>query len=134
MVEKEKNISLDLKKEHQNRLLKKMWRALGPNLNEKSAARLAGTLDSVKLILDSVDRDCKRSKQTSTRSVAKKDEAVNQITKDLMSKCIFLYHEEGRDGHPTFHNFNANLLSCLDYRDFHKWMKNLITNWGSIYQ
>lgn len=63
------NISLDLHKEHQNRFLKTMWRALGPNLDEKNAARIAGTLESVENILTGIDKDCKLSNRLSLRSV-----------------------------------------------------------------
>jgi len=119
--------------EHQNRLLKQMWRSVGSNLNEKSAARLAGTLDSVEIILNSIYVNCKLSERSSHRSVAEKDEAVQQITVDLMSKNVFR-HSQGRPGHPSFNNFSSSFLSGLDYRDLHTWMKKLINTWGSIYQ
>ena len=45
-----------------------MWRALGPNLNEKNAARLARTLDSVECILQSIDKDCKVIERKSHRN------------------------------------------------------------------
>lgn len=129
---KGKNIPFDLKKEHQNRQLKKMWRALGPNLNEKNAARLACTLDSVESIMQSIDKDCKVKERTSYRAVAKKEEAVYQIIKDLVTKNVFT-KTPGRDGHPSFPRFSSNLLPGLDYRDLHRWMRDHISNWKSIY-
>ena len=113
------NISLDLKKEHLNKLLKTMWRVLRPNLSETTAARLACTLDSVKFILKSIDHDCKLSNRAAQRSVAKKEEAVQQITADLVSIKAFRY-TRGREGYPSFPKFNPNLLSALDFRDLHK--------------
>lgn len=127
------NIPLDLKKEHQNKLLKKMWRALGPNLSEATAKRLACTLDSIEHVLESVDRDCKLSSRAKQRSVTKKQEAVQQITVDLISIKAFKF-TIGREGHSSFPKFNPNLLAGLDYRDLHKWMKDPIGKWGSIYQ
>ena len=50
------NIPLDLRKEHQNKLLKILWKGLGPNLDEQSAARIAGTLDAVELILHIMEK------------------------------------------------------------------------------
>lgn len=129
---KGKNIPFDLKKEHQNRELKKMWRALGPNLNEKNAARVAGTLDSVESIMQSIDKDCKIKELTSYRKVAKKEDAVNQIVKDLSMKNVFS-NTPGREGHPSFPKFSSNLLPNMDYRDLHRWMKEHIDNWKSIY-
>lgn len=62
------NIPLDLHKEHQNRLLKVMWRALGPNLNEKSAQRVAGTLELMEMIMKGIDDDCKLQERSSYRA------------------------------------------------------------------
>ena len=125
------NIPLDLRKEHQNHLLKVLWRSLGPNLNESNAARLAGTLDLVEIIMQTVDEDCKLSNRSSHRAVAKSEEAVHQIINDLLSISAFKY-AEGREGHPSFPNFSSNLLQGLDYRDLHKWMKEKIQAWGAI--
>jgi len=127
------NIPLDLHKEHQNKLLKTMWRALGPNLNEKNAARIAGTLESMEKILSSVDSDCKLSDRSSYRSVKQKEEAVHQITTDLVSINAFHFTRH-RKGHPSFSDIDSNMLSGLDYRDLHRWMKEKIKNWGSIYE
>ena len=127
------NIPLDLKKEQQNKLLKTMWRALGPNLNEINAARVAGTLDAFEKILAGIDKDCKLSKRSSHRSVAKQEEAVSQIITDLVSIEAFKY-TQGRPGHGSFPTFSSNLLRNLDYRDLQNWMKDLLKKWGSIYQ
>ena len=50
------NIPLDLLKEHKNNLLKILWKGLGPNLNEQSAAQIASTLDAVELILHIMEK------------------------------------------------------------------------------
>ena len=130
---KASNIPFDLRKEHQNNLLKIMWKEVGPNLNEKSAARIAGTLDAVELILHNVDIDCTMSRRTAYRSVAKKEEAVYQMIKDLLSIQAFKV-VSGREGHPSFPDFNANLLHGLDYRQLHTWIKDTLHTWGSIYE
>ena len=127
------NIPLDLKKEHQNHLLKTMWRALGPNLNEKNAARLAGTLDGMEQILHNIDGDCKLSKRKSHRSNSGKEEVVVQIVEDLLSIDAF-NHTLGRGGHPSFPEFSSNLVNGVDFRDLHQWIKDKLKKWGSIYQ
>jgi len=127
------NIPLDLHKEHQNRMLKTMWRSLGSNLNERSASRLAGTLESMELILESVDSDCQLSERSSYRAVKKKEEAVYQIVSDLVSIDAF-HFTRNRNGHPSFPKFDGNMLSGLDYRDLQHWMKAKILNWSSIYE
>ena len=52
------NISLDLKKEQLHKVLKTIWRALGPNLNETSASHTAETLENLQRLLQSTDNDC----------------------------------------------------------------------------
>ena len=127
------NVPMDLRKEHQNNLMKVLWKALGPNLNEKNAARIAGTLDAIELILHNIDEDCKLSCKSSYRSVAKKEEAVHQIINDLQAINAFKF-VRGRDGHPSFPKFNPNLFADLDYRKLHDWITDLVEEWSSIYE
>lgn len=127
------NVPMDLRKEHQNNLLKILWKALGPNLNEKNAARIAGTLDGIELILHNIDEDCKLSQRSSHRSIAKKEEAVTQIISDLQTINAFKFIR-GREGHPSFPKFNANLFEGLDYRQLHDWINDLIEQWSAIYE
>ena len=49
---------LDLGKEHDHHVIKPMWKALGSNLNEENAGRIAHSLEGLKRILHSVDTDC----------------------------------------------------------------------------
>lgn len=106
------NVPMDLRKEHQNNLLKILWKALGPNLNEKNAARIAGTLDGIELILHNIDEDCKLSDRSSHRSVAKKEEAVTQIISDLQTINAFKISGAGR-GIPLFLNLMPTFSQAL---------------------
>lgn len=67
------------------------------------------------------------------RKIPKEEEAVNQITTDLLSNDVFK-RTPGREGYAAFPKFEQNLLHNLDYRDLHKWLKEHIDLWGSIYQ
>ena len=126
------NIPLDLKKEQQNRVLKSMWRALGPNLDEANANRVAGTLEAVESIFESIDQDCTHD-TSSLRTSTDDYEAVTQIAKDLLHQHAFQL-TRGREGHPSFPKFERSLLHCLDYRDLHKWIKDHVELWGTIYE
>ena len=55
---KGRNIPLDLKMEQLNKILKSMFRSLGPNVDEKNAVRVANALQGVEVLLESVDKDC----------------------------------------------------------------------------
>ena len=126
------NIPLDLRKEQQNRILKSMWRGLGPNLDEANAERVAGTLEAVESIYESIDKECGIN-ITSHRTFSKDKEAVLQITKDLISQAAF-NKTDGRKGHPSFPMFERSLFHQLDYRDLHKWIKEHVELWGTIYE
>lgn len=127
------NIPLDLQKEHDNKDIKTMWRNLGANLDEHSAERTAGTLESRQLVYKSVDRDCDLKEQHFSRDNPKEEEAVHQIISDLLNNGVFM-KKPGREGYSAFPKFKRDLIDSLDYRDLHKWMKEHIDLWGSIYQ
>lgn len=126
-----KNISLDLKKEQQNKVIKTLWRSVGANLNEKRASRLANTIQPLEEILHSIDNDCKLSDRQGHRSSEETQEAVTQIVDDLMEIEAFKQHPD-RDGHHSFQDFPESLVN-LDYRDYHSWMTDKIKLWGSIF-
>lgn len=125
---KGKNISLDLRMEQLNKLLKSQLRALGSNINESSAERVANALEGVELILSSIDKDCIRTPKKGYRSKGKDTTTVQQIVKDLMDKRVFMKLRE-REGYPSFKEFPLNLLENLDYNDLHAWMTDLIKGW-----
>ena len=126
------NIPLDLRMEQYNKIVKTMWRSLGANLTEESASRLANTVEPVEIILDRVDEDCGLKATKGYRSKGKPEEAVAQITKDLMQIKAFQHHP-GREGHPSFPKFPSSLLNGLDYRDLREWMVDLFQTWEPIY-
>ena len=127
------NIPLDLQKEHDNKDIKIMWRNLGANLDEHSAERTAGTLESRQLVYKSVDHDYDLKEQHFSRDNPKEEEAVHQIISDLLNNGVFI-KKPGREGYSAFPKFKRDLIDGLDYRDLHKWMKEHIDLWGSIYK
>lgn len=127
------NIPLDLRMEQLNKQLKTLLRALGANLTESSAQRLAQSLELLEMLMSSIDKDCSLTARVGYRSQGKPEETVKQIVGDLMQKDVFSYHS-GRDGHPSFPEFESNLLHGLDYRDLHEWMSDLLHTWESVYE
>ncbi len=87
-----------------NKILKSLWRSLGANRTEKSAQRMASSLESLELVMDSVDRDCNFPGRLGYRSEGKPEEAVQQIVSDLVEKDVFNYLP-GRKDIPRFRNF-----------------------------
>jgi hypothetical protein len=130
---KGKNISLDLRMEQLNKLLKTLWRGLGANLAEGNAQRMACSLESLEMVMDSIDKDCLLTGEDGHRSQGKPEEAVKQMVADLIEKEAF-NHQPGRDGYPSFPNFPSSIFDGLDYRDLHKWMTDLLKQWQSVYK
>ena len=127
------NISLDLKKEQQNKVLKTFWRALGANINENNGARVAHAVEQLEAIVESVNADCNYSGRVGRRSISNQEKCVQQIVDDLMKEKVFKFTED-RDGHPPFPQFSGQLLRNIDYRELHHWMTDHIKLWGSIYE
>lgn len=128
-----KNISLDLRLEQLNGILKSCLKVLGPNFNEKSAQRVARSIGKVEKILAGTDKDCHGAKEINTRAKTDPTEAVAQIVKDLISQDVFVY-TPGRAGYPSFPKFSSNLLEKLDYRDLYRWMKDKMSEWSKMYE
>lgn len=62
----------------------------------------------------------------------KEEEAVHQIINDLLSSGVFT-KKPGCEGYSAFPKFKRG-LDGPEYRDLHKWLKEHIDLWGSIYQ
>ena len=110
-----------------------MWRSLGANLNESSAARVANTVDEMEAILSGIYKDCGIAVNIGYRSKGKPEVAVAQITKDLNKIQAFKYIK-GRKGQPTFTDFPRTVLRKLNYRDLHAWMTGHIKTWDAVYK
>ena len=115
------NIPLDLQKEHDNKDIKTMWRNLGANLDEYSAERTTGSLESRQLVYKSVDHDCHLKEQHFSCNNPKEEEAVHQIISDLLSNGVFI-NRPGCETYSAFPKFKRDLIDGLDYRDLHKWI------------
>ena len=122
------NISLDLRLEQLNNLLKSFLKVLGSNLSLSSAQRVACCLDVLEAILESIDADCSMHKDNKQRQCKDKAETVLQIVKDLMDKIV-LFKTPGRKGYNSFSKISHNVITKLDYRDFYAWIKDKLKIW-----
>ena len=125
------NISLDLKKEQQNKVLKTIWRALGSNLNKASASRVAEALENLERLIESIDKECNLQERQGYRSSGNDTESVMHIISDLSSIKAFKF-TPGRPGHPSFPDFQNRIVN-LDYRNLHEWMSEKKKLWQCIY-
>ena len=128
-----RNIPLDLRMEHLNNLLKACLKAVGANLNEKSAKRVAASLTGIELTMQSVDEDCKFKPLSKTRGGKDPNEAVYQITNDLVSGDVFSKHP-GREGYAGFEHFDGKIITKFDYREYYHWIKEHLKLWAGMYK
>lgn len=103
-----------------------MWRNLGANLTKQNAERTAGTLGVIQLVYYSVDRDCYVKEQYF-------GSCYYQVIADLLINVVS-QRTPSREGYGSFPKFQRSILHGLDYRDLHKWPREHIDLWGSIYQ
>lgn len=127
-----RNIPLDLRLEHLNNLLKACLKALGANVNESSAQRVAAALNGIEMIIASVDSDCESSRASKVRGGKDPAESVNQIVSDLINGDVFSKHPD-RDGYKGFATFDGNIIAKLDYAEFYHWIKDKLKVWRRIY-
>lgn len=131
---KGRNIPLDLRLEHNNNFLKAFLKALGANLNEANAQRVAASLNCMLLIMGTVDKDCAHQSRIGTvRGGRDPAETVKQITTDLMKGNVFTECQQ-RNGYKGFGTFNSNLYAKLDYRKLFNWIKDHLKVWENIYE
>ena len=57
------------------------------------------------------------------------EEAVKQIVADHISEEPF-QKTPGREGYPSFPDFNRNFLASLDHREVYTWMTDEFKLWG----
>lgn len=126
------NISLDLKKEQLRKVLKTIWRALGPNLNQASASHVAEAPENLERLLQSIDKDCGLQERKGYQSKGKNQDVVLQVMSDLIQIKAFKF-TPGRHGHPSFADFQSSIVN-VDNRDLHEWMSEKKKIWKSIYE
>lgn len=84
------NIPLDLRTEQFNRDVQSMWKALGANINEDSAARVPDTVEPMEKIQDSIRIDCGLPEITGYRFAGNPEVPVLQLIKDLVQRAPIL--------------------------------------------
>ena len=127
-----RNIPLDLRLEHLNNLLKACLKALGANVNEESAQRIAAALNGIEMILNSVDKDCRCTVPSKVHGGKGHEESVLQIVSDVISINAFCKCPQ-RDGYSGFARLNANIISQLDYAQFYHWVRDKLKICKGIY-
>lgn len=127
------NIPLDLRMEQLNLTCKTSLRAVGSNFTKNSAERISKSVSFMEKVIESVDTECGDTKRKGNHGTTDSKDMIQSIVTDLQNKKVFEL-QPGREGHPSFPNFNANLLDGFRYTDFFAWAKGHFKEWKSIYE
>lgn len=125
------NIPLDLRMEHLNKLLKTALNQLGSNVSEQGAQRIALALDGLERVINNFHSDTSLQHKAGYHSSKQVKDTILIITEDLIQEKVFV-KIPGRK-YDNYKQFNADILSKLDYREFFKWCKRLFQVCDAMY-
>lgn len=131
--QKGSNISLDLRMEQLNLICKTSLRNVGSNFTKNSGERISKSLSFIEEVIETVDSECGNLKREGNHGTTDSKDIIKYVVTELWDKKVFEF-QPGRPGHPSFPNFNANLLDGFDYRDFFAWAKMHFKEWKAIYE
>lgn len=115
------NISLDLRLEHLNHLLKEMLKCLGVNVTQKSAQRCSEALSALEEILRSMDSELGVAHPSGHRISAKDDKDFLLLVKEIHERGDMFTYTPDRS-YQKLSNFNRNILGELDFSQLNKWI------------
>ena len=119
---KGKNISLDLRLEHLNNIVKGVLKNLGPNIrSERCAARCCLSVGQLDTFIDIVDRDLGVKKPTGTHISKKSQDDFKALVNELHTRVNVFESVPGRK-YQHFPGFSSNILSKLNFRLLNDWI------------
>ena len=126
-----KNISMDLRLEHMNKLLKDLLRCLGVNITEKSSERCSKALKLVEDILSSIDAELSVKKPKGQHVRAKRDKDFQVLVDEISKRGKLFAHSLDSSStrqYQEFPDFNSNILYHLDMSQVHAWISQHLKN------
>ncbi|CAH3165645.1 unnamed protein product, partial [Porites lobata] len=121
---KGRNISLDLRLEHLNNLLKEMLRCLGVNVTEKSAKRCGEAMSILEEMLHKIDVEL-GVKEPSGHHITADDQDFAALVKEIHERGgLFSFNPSSERNYEKFPDFQRNILSGLDFNQLNKWLNS----------
>ena len=118
---KGQNISLDLRLEHLNNLLKEMLKYLGVNVTQKSAQRCSEAISAPEEILTNMDTELGIDQPSGHHTSANDDKDFLLLVKEIQERGdMFTFTPERK--YQKISNFNRNILGELDFGQLNKWI------------
>ena len=118
---KGQNISLDLRLEHLNNLLKEMLKYLGVNVTQKSAQRCSEAISAPEEILTNMDTELGIDQPSGHHTSSNDDKDFLLLVKEIQERGdMFTFTPERK--YQKISNFNRNILGELDFGQLNKWI------------
>ena len=115
------NISLDLRLEHLNNLLKEMLKCLGVNVTQKSVQRCSEAISALEEILRNMDSELGIDQPSGHHVSAKDDKDFLLLVKEIHERGdMFTFTPERK--YQKMSNFSRNILGELDFGQLNKWI------------
>ena len=120
-----RNISLDLRLEHLNNLLKEMLRCLGVNVTEKSAKRCGEAMSILEEMLHKIDVELGVKEPSGHHITANDDQDFAALVKEIHERGgLFSFNPSSDRNYEKFPDFQRNILSGLDFNQLNKWLNS----------
>ena len=120
---KGQNISLDLRLEHLNNLLKEMLRSLGVNVTENSAKRCSEAISTLEEMLHNIDVELGVKEPSGHHIKAKDSQDFATLVKEIHERGnLFFFNPTLERNYQKFPDFQRNILSGLDFNQLNKWL------------
>ena len=119
-----KNISMDLRMEHLNRLCKTAIEGLGANKSEKAIMRVRKTVGVLEGLLNNFDSDNDVATISNAHTASSMVKDLNIVIKELQELQAFKPMSD--KVHRSFKSLSTNLIRTLDEKTLKEWMvKNM---------
>jgi serine palmitoyltransferase len=124
-----KNISMDLRLEQLNKLLKDMLRCLGANITQNSSERCIKALKLVEEILSSIDSELNVKTPKGQHITAKRDKDFKVLVDEISKRGeLFTCNANSTRQYQEFPGFNGNILHHLNLNQVNAWISQHLSN------
>ena len=124
-----KNISLDLRLEHINKVTKALIKSQGmQNLTDESMENISKAIGGMEELVESQLSDAGITKRSGYHSNKHKHDMFHSLFKEIHCNSQNFQKKPGRKL-DFFQNFNSDIFNKLDKVLLLKWLKRLTTKW-----
>lgn len=127
-----KNITCDIRVEHEVRETKELLTGIGGKLEEKNAQRVVKAQHKLDGVVSNFDKECEVNPQSQSHKKLSPEIDVDNMLNDLQKRNVFCF-QHGRQ-HKAFPKHAKSIIQDLDMGMLLKWLKRLVKKFANGYQ